>query len=352
MKDILVDLYKIKNPYSGLGEFSTRFANELVTHVPEGYDISYLVPETEKGHKFGDQIKTVSYSSIDRYFAFNKKNYTIWHSLQQFPSFVPKRNSKWILTIHDLNFLYEKNFFKARKYLYRLQRNIDRADVITAVSNFTKLEIEKHLKIGNKKIHVIQNGVYSGAEVDKTKPAFIREGRKYFFSIGIFNNKKNFEVLIPLMKQFEDVDLIIAGNHETAYGKQIRHLVRSMGLEDRIILSGEVNNSYKQWLYSNCEALLFPSLAEGFGLPVIEAMYEGKPVFLSRHTSLPEIGGDKAFYFENFEAQDMAKVIELGLAKVRSNQASFELEVKEYASKFSWERCITAYVNLYKDITK
>ena len=77
------------------------------------------------------------------------------------------------------------------------------------------------------------------------------------------------------------------------------------GLEERIILPGEISDMDKYWLYKNCEAFVFPSMYEGFGLPVIEAMNFGKPVFLSTFSSLPEVGGKYALYWENFDSQLM-----------------------------------------------
>ena len=152
------------------------------------------------------------------------------------------------------------------------------------------------------------------------------------------------------MKHFTDHKLIIAGNKDTNYGNKIESEIRKLNLEDRIILPGKINDSNKQWLYANCEALLFPSLAEGFGLPVIEAMNEGKPVFLSKHTSLPEIGGNLAFYFDNFDDNHMSNLIHSKLDYLSNNKRDFEAELKKYADQFNWENCITKYMDLYRKI--
>jgi glycosyltransferase involved in cell wall biosynthesis len=351
MKNILIDLYKIKELYSGLGQFSMNFAKELASQLPENIKVNFLVPKKSKVSFQNKSINITRSSFHKRYSPSLTKNYSIWHSLQQFPSFVPNKSSIWVLTIHDLNFLIEKNEIKRSKYLNRLQKNIDQADYITTISNFTKKEIEKHLNVGKKEIVVIYNGVSSGKEIEKIKPSF-KDEKKYFFSIGVFNHKKNFEVLLPLMKHFDDHQLIIAGNKDTSYGVEIEKTIKRLNLEDKIILPGKTNDSNKQWLYANCEAFLFPSLAEGFGLPVIEAMYEGKPVFLSKHTSLPEIGGPLAFYFENFNENHMCDLIQTKLNYVNENKAKFEAEIKEYANQFNWKNSIAKYVDLYKKVER
>lgn len=349
MKDILIDIYKTKNIYTGLGQFSMNFAKEIETQHPKELAIDFFVPKNTHLTFSGKNINIVQPSFLKRYFPASNKNYFIWHSLQQFPSFFPRKNTIWILTIHDLNFMIEKDESKKKKYLNQLQKNVDQADYITTISYFTKKEIEKHIDIGKKEIHVIYNGVVSVNESKITKPTFVQK-EKFFFSIGVFNEKKNFKVLLPLIKHFDNYQLIIAGSNDTKYGKEIKSEIEKLGLKDKVILPGTIDDSDKYWLYANCDALLFPSLAEGFGLPVIEAMYAGKPVFLSSHTSLPEIGGPLAFYFDNFNIEDMTDLIRSKLKYVNNNLENFENESKIYASKFNWRYCMSNYLKLYDKI--
>ena len=98
-------------------------------------------------------------------------------------------------------------------------------------------------------------------------------------------------------------------------------------------------------LYENCEAFLFPSLTEGFGLPVIEAMSFGKPVFLSNSSSLPEIGGSEAFYWDSYEVDHMLSVFNHGMKA--KNDGEFAAKVKSWANHFTWEASASKYLNLY-----
>src|SRR5690606_9157768 len=93
-----------------------------------------------------------------------------------------------------------------------------------------------------------------------------------------------------------------------------------------------IDEAQKAWAYANCAGFLFPSLTEGFGLPPIEAMHFGKPVFLARRTSLPEVGGDVAEYFDDFEPAAMRRVVEAGLARAR--QPGFADAVRRHAARF------------------
>ena len=347
MKTVLVDVYKIKNVNSGLGQFALNFANSLAQYASNDLELNCLVPNSNSV-LLDKKLKPLQSTLLNKHFP-NKNNFDLWHSLHQFPSHIPNSKTKQILTIHDLNFLIEKSGTKKEKYLNELQKNVDRADFITTISNHTLSEIEKHLDLKCKPVSVIYNGVSIDNSTDLKRPDFINDS-KFFFSIGIFNRKKNFHSLIPLLKNFENTKLVLAGNNDTKYGQELKGIIKENGLEDNIILPGLISESDKNWLYQNTEALLFPSLAEGFGLPVIEAMQHGKPVFLSQEGSLPEVGGDLAFYFSDFEEKNMVSVIHKGLENLRSAPDKFSDMSIEYGNKFNWENSIKSYLNLYQEI--
>jgi glycosyltransferase involved in cell wall biosynthesis len=92
---------------------------------------------------------------------------------------------------------------------------------------------------------------------------------------------------------------------------------------------------------------MFPSLTEGFGLPALEAMYFGRPVFLSNLTSLPEIGGEEAFYWHDFEPASMKRCVEQGLANFDAQAGA---RVRARALSFSWDRCTDEYLALYRQL--
>ena len=120
------------------------------------------------------------------------------------------------------------------------------------------------------------------------------------------------------------------------------------GLTDKIILVGPVSEKDKYWLYKNCTAFLFPSLAEGFGLPVIEAMQLGAPVITSDCGSLKEVGGNVASYFTDWNSECMAQVIQEKLDKIEIDPHSFRENSRMHAEQFSWSRSIKGYIDLYE----
>ncbi|HRO44062.1 MAG TPA: glycosyltransferase family 1 protein [Flavipsychrobacter sp.] len=341
-KKILIDLYKIKDLYTGLGQFSLNFANEIAQHHDKDFYFTFLVPEKIK--ELPPQIPTLKASLFNRYFPSLNSNFDIWHSLHQFPSHFPSKGTTHILTVHDLNFITEKNKRKADKYKQLLQQNIAAANIVTTISSFTKNHLLQQIPTAPKDIRVVYNGVALPSVVPE-QPSFASQ--KFFFSLSVFKKAKNFEVLLPLMNFFPHHTLIIAGNNNTPYGIEIEKQITQLGLKDRVILPGTITTAQKLWLYQHCEAFLFPSLAEGFGLPVIEAMMCGKPVFLSRYTALPEIGGKLAYYFEDFSAQTMAQLIENALQHYNTNPAHTAALIKAHAQTFTWQQCINAYLRIY-----
>jgi glycosyltransferase involved in cell wall biosynthesis len=230
-----------------------------------------------------------------------------------------------------------------------LQRNIDRADAITVISNHTKKVVEENLDLSGKKIHTIHNGVELKKYPSPARPEYIDDS-PFFLTLGVIGPKKNFRSLVPIMHHFTDYKLIIAGNKNSDTARQIEAQIRDNNLVDRIILPGPISDEDKYWLYKNCRAFLFPSIAEGFGLPVIEAMLEGKPVFLSKRTSLPEIGGNVAFYFDNFDSSFMVKLIEEKLSYFDANKEQLQNKILEHAKQFTWKSCIQKFLDLYEEV--
>lgn len=255
------------------------------------------------------------------------------------------KKSKFILTIHDLNALYEQTQFGTGDfYKNNLQKKIDRADVVTFISEFTKSEVEKNFDLKSKRLKVIYNGISLGARA--SKPPLVPEG-KFLFTVGTVLPKKNFHVLIEMMKRLPDYKLVIAGSTFHSYAKDMIYRISNERLNDRVFLVGTINEEEKLWYYQNACAFVFPSLLEGFGLPVAEAMSQGLPLFLSSKTSLPEIGGPDAFYFENFEATHMRDVFLEGMKSFNEDKKFLLIQ---RSKMFDWKKAADDYLKLYSTL--
>jgi glycosyltransferase involved in cell wall biosynthesis len=352
LKKVLVDLGKLKDLNSGLGQVSLNFGHELSkASRSTTLSLHFLVPGSFVAEFEEVNIQSVKLSLIKRWFPALNASYDLWHAIHQDSGYMPPSGIPYLLTIHDLNFMYEKSKDKADKRLATMQRKINRAQYITFISHFAKEETLKFVDLKGKPTSIIYNGVKTPDKKNMTQPSWIPSGN-FLFSIGVVRPKKNFLVLVEMMSrpELQNYSLVISGNDDHAYAGEIMEAIAKNDLEDRVVLTGSISEREKNYFYHHCSALLVPSLYEGFGLPLIEGMLCGKPVFSSRSTSLPEIGGDKAFYWDSFEPAHMAEVFVKGMEVYYKDPHVFEKELKEYAARFSWKANTAAYIELYESI--
>ena len=142
-----------------------------------------------------------------------------------------------------------------------------------------------------------------------------------------------------------ELQLVIAGDHDTDYGRKMIKHADELGLQKRIHFLGKIPEDEKQWLYEHCEVFCFPSLLEGFGLPIIEAQYLGVKSIVSKETSIPEVAGPGSEYFSGFDPKVMAKEI-LNLI----DKDFDETLMKKNVARFSWENAAAKYFELYCEL--
>ncbi len=343
-KKVLVCLDRLKFLNCGLGQVALNFGREILNKKPDNYDIVLMLPK--KGFKeFEEKSNYIKLNIFKSIFSRYMKNYDLCHIPHQLPSYSFGHSNKNILTIHDLNFIFTKSLFKSNRYLHRVQNNIKKADAIVFISDFTRQMTHKYLNIPKNKItEVIYNGVIM-PENCKIRPKWL-PNKHFLFSIGQFLEKKNFHVLLPFIQKFpDDLILIIAGENQTSYGERLIQEVEKLGIEDKVIFPGGISDEDKGYLYHNCTAFLFPSIAEGFGLPVIEAMLCSKPVFCSDKTSLREIGREFAFFWTDFEVNNMLQVYKKGMETIITTQHI--KRQKEYAQTYTYKKNVEEYLKVY-----
>jgi len=350
-KKILIDLSILKNEYCGLGQIALNYGKYFEQYClksEQNFDIFLLVPKHMVG-RFGNNVKYIPIYWWSRYLLCLFPKFDVWHSIHQLSYYRPvDKRTKHLVTIHDLNFIYEKTALKQRFRLKKLQAEVDRADQIICISKFTKQDVEKFIKLRNKNIQIIHNGVEQTTGNTTSKPNFIKGDKPFFFSIGEIKKKKNFHVLLPLMKLYQDKHLFIAGRLGTQYAEYLQSIIESEKI-DNVHLVGLVTNEERVWLYSHCEAFLFPSLFEGFGLPVIEAMSFGKPVFSSKETSLKEIGGDCSFFWNNFEPEHMKEFIDTLLNNFYKSSDLAKKNIN-HSKLFNYKTHMEKYLKEYENL--
>jgi glycosyltransferase involved in cell wall biosynthesis len=343
--EVLLTFDSMRYANTGLYSFGHRLGSEIVRQAGPRMAISAYVYPAQRGF-LGDAAGYLSHNRLHQLFFPQKNRFPLVHFADQYCRFTPQQvRGRTIMTVHDMNQVYElaPDSPRLRKYMRRMRVKVEGADHIVAISHYVAGDIARYFPDAASKISVIHNGADWSAPPPGHRPAIVPAGR-FLLALGMVCTKKNFHVLVPLLCG-NDYQLLIAGPVHEEYKQKILAEAAAFGVAERVIIAGPVSMDDRNWYYANCDAFLFPSLAEGFGLPVIEAMYHGKPVFLSTLTSLPEVGGDAAYYFENFEPEHMAGVLSRGLADFKQGGAE---RVRLHAAQFTWERAAAAYLALYQ----
>lgn len=353
MYKIILDCDLMRYRDSGLYHYCLNLGTYVKKALDKEQDgrISFYIPPAEK-LSFGPGTESI----IERKWhqKFLKPflwDCDIWHApFQSGRIIVPPKNTrvKILLTVHDLNCLHENKPDKERREsLQKTQRLIDRSDSIVCISHHCKKDVLTHLDVKDKPVHVIHNGTHHVTE-PPSRPVGYMPIRPFIFTMGYVNRKKNFHTLVPLLKDTA-FDLVIAGKlDEPDYVNKIRAEAKKSGVLERLHILGPVSEEDKAWYFKNCLAFMLPSLAEGFGAPVVEAMRFGKPMFLSNLTSLPEIGGDVAFYFNSFEPDHMQLVFNEGINQYRQNGLADRI-IKR-GNEFDWEQKAMEYLEVYRSL--
>ena len=349
-KSIFIDFNYLKNLNKGFGQFSLHLAKSINEQNLNGLDVTYYAPFKYK-KQFSKEIKHKTSFDFHRYFSF-KKEYDVWHSVTHLSKVEPhaENKSKILYTIHDAIFtLFNRPHDQIKDRLDSLQSKINKANGLVYISEFTKKSIQDTFKIPS---HVKEFVIYNGNPCEGVS-AIKSEKHNFPFllSIGEFRGYKNQESLIPMLRFLDsEIKLIFVGRCSKKQKEKIVALAKKHQVSERVIIKGTVSEKEKITLYSNATALVHPSLAEGFGLPVVEAMTFGVPVIISNKTSLPEVGGNVASYWDRYDAEYMATVVKNTLEDFESNPKKKSLELKNQAAKFSWEKAAKQYIDVYRNL--
>jgi len=245
-----------------------------------------------------------------------------------------------VVTIHDLSYLYFPNEF-LKKDLYQLKNwteyALNKSVQIIAVSKTTKKDIMHEYSILDKKIEVVYNG-YEHLKEPTTHHRPLTTN-PYFLYIGTIQPRKNIGLLITAFSQFKKTHpkykLTLAGKKGWLY-EDIFSQVKHLELEDSVVFPGFVSEEEKNNLYKGATAFILPSLYEGFGIPLLEAMAHNCPVLSSFSSSLPEVGGEACLYFDPKNNDDLIEKLNLITTDTDLVQKLIAAGKKRIET-FSWE---------------
>ncbi|TSD00961.1 MAG: AprM [Parcubacteria group bacterium Athens0714_25] len=277
----------------------------------------------------------------------------LWMPMHNIP-LVRKSGLKTVVTIHDLAFkIFPESFPKKdlRQINFLTDMAVGNADKLIAISHSTKRDILKfYPHFDEKKIKVVHHGfdgkLFQNEISENKKKEILKthnlQSKDYLLYVGAIQPRKNLETLICAFEKYKNktnssIKLVLAGSKAWMWEGVIEKVEKSPFRED-IVLTGRVDFSSLAVLFRNAGIFVFPSLYEGFGIPILEAMASKIPVIAADNSSLREAGGEAAEYFNALDSEELFVKIKKILSDGDLRKTMIEKGAIQ-AEKFSWEKC-------------
>ena len=334
----------------------TNAAKKLPENFPKFSGKNVVRIHTKKSNRFLNLFLSLfRYPKIDQLVKKKCLKYGLLSKNDNFDAiFIPdlrpapiSKNVKKFIMFHDLSFIHFKQTFSCKTKIWhkllRPKKEAKEAFKIFTPSEFTKNDLILSYKIPEEKIVVISEGVdekfFPKDEVDLYE---VRKKynlpKKFLLTLSTLEPRKNLNLLIDAFSLFsrkfshEDLYLVIAGQrHDSIFAKT------TLPEKAKVVFPGFIKEEHKPALYSSALAFIFPSLFEGFGLPVVEAMASGAPVISSNYSSLPEVAKDSALFFDPLDKEELcAKIEEIYFNPELRKELSQKGRIK--SKEFNWNK--------------
>ena len=361
---IAFDGKRFFNNASGLGNYSRDLVRILATHFPQNQYIILNKEQSERGKKIleipGVSFKKTSKGNFSRQFKMGKDaqniDADIFHGLSgELPLKWNNKPIKKIVTVHDLIFMrfpQYYSFFDRKIHFWKFKKAAEQADLIIAISEQTKRDMIKFLKVPESKIRVVYQGCHQSFK-EMQSSEFLNSVKekfglpeKFILNVGTIEERKN---LLNIVKAITgtDIPLVVIGK-KTKYFNKVEKFIKKNKLQNQIVFLENVSMEELAAIYKLAEIFVYPSVFEGFGIPVIEALFSGTAVITSNLSSLPEAGGKDSLYINPNNIDDLkSKILFLW-----NNESERKRRVEKgllYAQKFSDENIANELMKVYKE---
>lgn len=341
MRIALDSTYSTGPELTGVGVYSREISHGLVERHPEAsYRFLY------RSHKFAKSFRDKLPRGVYRW-PFTESwlpGHDLFHGLNQR---VPNASTRrCVTTFHDLFVMsgdYSTPEFRER-FTAQARQAAERSDLILCVSDFTASQVESLLNIPKSRLRVIHHGVHAPAALPD---AAIREN--IVLSVGSIQKRKNTARLVEAFERTRPGWKLTlagaAGFGATEITEQIRNSPRAADIE----VTGYITNAKLESLYRRASLFAFPSLDEGFGIPVIEAMAWGVPVITSDRSALAEVSGEAAIHVSPFDTNALTHAMQTLM-----DQPSLRRELiargRDWSTHFTWGRAVDATWSAYREL--
>lgn len=363
------DAKRLYNNFTGLGNYSRTLVGNLIREFGEDEYYLYTTKykhSTETQYFLKDKrlpTKKYLFDSMWRSFGcikdMQRDGIDLFHGLShEIPFGINKTNIKSIVTIHDIIYkTFPKMYSPIDRKIYdaKFRYACDKSDVIIAISESTKNDIIRFYNTDAAKIKVIHQAINPIFYNDNTNTDIKHLGlpNEYLLYVGSINSRKN---LLNIVKAYQYINtsdripLVVVGNGR-GYKKEVLKYIYENNIEKYIIFFDSIEDTkvLKQ-IYKNALVFIYPSFYEGFGLPVTEALLSGLPTITSNTSSLPEAGGDAAYYINPHKAEEIAEAIKLLCTDTNERETRIKQGIKYAKTMFNPQKLTHEVHNLYKSI--
>lgn len=356
-KDILINASILEEHNGGLGVYTYQLLGHLPAELERrglSYDImctdAVFLPESVRDRHVPVSFKGFVSRSVNTSRRYTRDYGLVWSTTQHGGILA---RTKQVITIHDVTPLIYPEGRKQQYFYYKyLDRHlIKRSSLVFTMSQNTKEDILRFYDVEPEKVCVAYEAMDLGhvteSDFAPLADSYGIADQRYFIVVGINYEYKNITAVIEAFAQpdfLEGRRLVIVGNDRCAYAQELKALVAQLGCSHRVVFTGFVSDEDKASLMRHAIAEVYPTLYEGFGLPVLEAMTMGVPVVCSDRSSLPEVGGDAPVYFDPTSTTALREA----LARVEGD-AELRREMVERgvasAARFSWPRIVGGMVD-------
>ena len=342
MRIALDATYSLGPGLSGVGVYSRELLNGLAaTDVAEQFDWFY------RSQRFWRALRLPKPARVTRRLltdSFGNRGADLFHGLNQR---LPKRRfRRQVATFHDLFVLsgdYSTVEFRQR-FAAQAREAAAGADLIITVSRFTADQVEQYLGVPRARIRVVHHGVPPRAIPDLPR-------EKIVLCVGAIQRRKNQARLVRAFAAMpEDWTLVLAGSEGFEAG-ETREAIDASRCAARIRVTGYASDEELGRWYARAGIFAFPSLDEGFGMPVLEAMAAEVPVIAGNRSALPEVCGDAAILVDP-ENQDQLAAALVDLAGDEARRRELVTKGRRHASKFSWKKAVGETAAVYRELLK
>jgi glycosyltransferase involved in cell wall biosynthesis len=318
------------------------------------YDLCYRFSRWRKGNLFRPQAPNVQIRMIqDPFNALLMRGDRIFHSMGVFVPTTPRVPK--LLTVHDLNAVRNVQWVTAHwheRRSARIRDAVSRADHVVAISSFAAQELREEFDLPEDRVHPVRLGI-DMERFSPPSPEVIAQTREkygdYVLAIGVLTPRKNFVRLIEAMAPLKDLRLVLVG-HGSSDGKaEVEEAIESQGFRARITRLEGVSDREIVSLMGAARVYAVPSLYEGFGLTVLEAMACGAPVVCSHASALPEVAGDAACMVDATSVEALTDALR---RVTEDSTLANELRERGLArvGRFSWDESARRLRALYREV--